>query len=65
MKKKGLVDMSAAILHHGHIRLLRKAKKYGKVLVALTTDIEVKSLKVICLNRILSHENYFINKICR
>ena len=44
-KKRVLVDMSTTILHHGHIRLLKKAKKYGKVLVALTTDIEVKRFK--------------------
>ena len=44
-KKRVLVDMSTTLLHHGHVRLLRKAKKYGKVLVALTTDIEVKNFK--------------------
>lgn len=36
-----MVDMSATILHHGHIRLLEKASKYGDVIVALTTDDEV------------------------
>ena len=41
-KKRILVDMSATIIHHGHIRLLKKASKYGKVIVALTRDIEVK-----------------------
>ena len=40
--KKILVDMSATIIHHGHIRLLKKASKYGKVVVALTKDNEVK-----------------------
>tara|TARA_B100000686_G_C16515171_1_gene824202 strand:- start:109 stop:501 length:393 start_codon:yes stop_codon:yes gene_type:complete len=44
-KKRILVDMSAAILHHGHIRLLRKASKYGKVYVGLATDKEIKSFK--------------------
>ena len=44
-KKKILVDMSASILHHGHIRLLRKASKYGKVYVGLATDKEIKSFK--------------------
>ena len=33
--------MSATIIHHGHIRLLKKASKYGDVIVALTTDNEV------------------------
>ena len=36
-----LVDMSCTLLHHGHIRLLKKASKYGKVIVALTTDDEI------------------------
>lgn len=43
--KKILVDMSATIIHHGHIRLLKKASKYGKVIVALTTDEEIKKSK--------------------
>tara|TARA_B100000029_G_C17498293_1_gene931754 strand:- start:740 stop:1114 length:375 start_codon:yes stop_codon:yes gene_type:complete len=42
-----LVDMSATIIHHGHIRLLKKAKRYGKVIVALTTDKEIKKYKKI------------------
>ena len=37
--------MSATIIHHGHIRLLKKASKYGKVIVALTRDTEVKKNK--------------------
>jgi cytidyltransferase-like protein len=43
--KRVMVDMSCTILHHGHIRLLRKASKLGKVIVALTTDDEVYSNK--------------------
>ena len=41
-KKRILVDMTASIIHHGHIRLLKKAKKYKKVIVALTTIIKLK-----------------------
>lgn len=37
--------MSATIIHHGHIRILKKAKKYGKVIVALTSDSELKKIK--------------------
>jgi len=37
-----MVDMSATLIHHGHIRLLEKAKKLGYVVVALTTDQEIK-----------------------
>ena len=44
-KKKILVDMSASILHHGHIRLLKKASKLGKVYVALTSDKEILKKK--------------------
>ena len=32
---------SKTILHHGHIRLLKKASKLGKVIVALTVDKEI------------------------
>lgn len=39
--KRVLVDMSATILHHGHVRLLAKASKYGQVVVALTSDSEI------------------------
>ena len=47
MKKKILVDMSATIIHNGHIRLLKKASKLGNVIVALTTDKEIKEKKKI------------------
>ena len=40
-RKKILVDMTVSILHHGHIRLLKKASKLGKVIVALTVDKEI------------------------
>ena len=43
--KRILVDMSATIFHHGHVRLLKEAKKHGNGIVALTTDIEVKKKK--------------------
>lgn len=43
--KRILVDMSAVLIHHGHIRLLKKAQKYGEVIVALTTDKEIKKKK--------------------
>ena len=43
--KKVFVDLSATILHHGHIRLLKKAKKFGKVFVGLSLDKEVRKYK--------------------
>ena len=39
------VDMSATLIHHGHVRLLKKAKALGTVVVALTTDEEVQNKK--------------------
>lgn len=45
MKKKVLVDLSCTILHHGHVRLLKKASKFGRVIVALTTDADIKKNK--------------------
>ena len=43
--KRVMVDMSATLIHHGHIRLLRAAKQYGHVVVALTTDDEIRKKK--------------------
>ena len=43
--KRVMVDMTGSIIHHGHIRLLKKASKLGKVIVALTSDREVKKYK--------------------
>ena len=40
-----MVDMSATLIHHGHIRLLKKAAEIGDVIVALTTDDEIKRTK--------------------
>lgn len=40
-----LVDMSATIIHHGHIRLLKKASKIGSVIIALTIDEEILKYK--------------------
>lgn len=45
MSKYVVVDMSATIIHHGHIRLLRYAAELGLVRVALTTDDEIKRHK--------------------
>ena len=40
-----MVDMTCSILHHGHIRLLKKASKLGNVIVALTNDKEIVKFK--------------------
>ena len=44
-KKNILIDMSVTILHHGHIRLINKASKIGRVIIALTRDKEIKKFK--------------------
>ena len=37
--------MSGTLIHHGHIRLLKKAYKLGDVFVALTSDKQIKKYK--------------------
>ncbi len=37
--------MSATLIHHGHIRLIKKAAEYGDVVIGLTTDNEVLKVK--------------------
>jgi cytidyltransferase-like protein len=44
-QKRIMVDMSATLIHHGHIRLLKKAAEHGRVIVGLTTDDEIESKK--------------------
>tara|TARA_B100000029_G_scaffold368219_1_gene361740 strand:- start:222 stop:611 length:390 start_codon:yes stop_codon:yes gene_type:complete len=44
-KKNILLDMSATLIHHGHVRLINKAAKFGNVIIALTTDKEIKKYK--------------------
>tara|TARA_B100001287_G_scaffold73886_1_gene61295 strand:- start:142 stop:567 length:426 start_codon:yes stop_codon:yes gene_type:complete len=44
-KRNILIDMSATIIHHGHIRLINKASKIGRVIIALTRDKEIKKFK--------------------
>ena len=39
--KRIMVDMSATLIHHGHIRLLKEASHYGYVIVGLTSDEEI------------------------
>ena len=45
MSTRVIVDMSVTLLHHGHIRLLRKAAKYGEVVVGLSTDEDIEKYK--------------------
>ena len=45
MNIRVLVDMSVTLLHHGHIRLLKKAAEYGEVVVGLSTDRDIEKYK--------------------
>ena len=46
MKKKNIfLDMSATLIHHGHVRLINKAANFGNVIVGLTNDKEIKKYK--------------------
>ena len=44
-KKRVMVDMSASLIHHGHIRLLKRASDLGDVVVGLTSDDEIFNKK--------------------
>ena len=43
--KRIMVDMSATLIHHGHVRLIKKAAEFGDVIIGLTTDDEIESKK--------------------
>jgi glycerol-3-phosphate cytidylyltransferase len=40
-----MVDMSATLLHHGHVRLIGQARQHGEVVVGLTSDAEIRAHK--------------------
>ena len=43
--KKVYVGMSADIIHHGHLNIIKEAKKLGRVIVGLLTDEAIASYK--------------------
>ncbi len=45
MSIRVMVDMSVTLLHHGHIRLLMKAAKYGEVVIGLSADKDIEKYK--------------------
>ena len=45
--KNVLLDMSCSIIHHGHIRLIKKASKYGRLIISLTIDKDLIKYKKI------------------
>lgn len=44
-RKKVLLDMTCSILHHGHIRIINKASKFGNLYIGLTKDSDIRSKK--------------------
>jgi len=51
MKKIVFVPMCADLIHHGHINIIIKARKLGKVIVGLMTDNAMASYKRVTLLR--------------
>ena len=43
--KKVYIGLTADALHHGHINLIEKARKYGKIIIGLLTDEAVANHK--------------------
>jgi len=54
MKRIVYVGMSADLLHHGHINIIKIAKKYGDVIIGLLTDKALASYKRVPL---INYEN--------
>ena len=44
-KKTVYVGMSADLIHHGHLNIIKEAKKLGKVIIGLLTDEAIASYK--------------------
>jgi 2-aminoethylphosphonate-pyruvate transaminase len=58
-----MVDMSATILHHGHIRLIKRASQFGKVIIGLTSDDEIKKSKGYIPELSFSHRKEILESI--
>ena len=44
-QKKVYIGITADVLHHGHMKLLEKARKYGEIIIGLLTDSAVSEYK--------------------
>ena len=45
LSKKVYVGMCADLIHHGHLNIIKEAKKYGRVMIGLLTDSAIASYK--------------------
>ena len=52
-----LVPMCLDYLHHGHVNILKKSKKYGNIIIGLITDKGIQSYKK---NKTIN--NFFLRK---
>ncbi len=43
--KRIMVDMSVTLIHHGHVRLIKKAAEHGDVIIGLTSDEQILDMK--------------------
>ncbi|MEH6589920.1 MAG: adenylyltransferase/cytidyltransferase family protein [Halioglobus sp.] len=43
--RRVMVDMSATLIHHGHIKLIEQASQHGEVIIGLTSDEEILARK--------------------
>ncbi len=62
-QKRIMVDMSATLIHHGHIRLLKKAAEFGEVVIGLTSDEEIISAKGYQPELVFSHRKEILQSI--
>ena len=44
-QKKVYIGITADVLHHGHMKLLETARKYGEITIGLLTDAAVSEYK--------------------
>ena len=45
MSKVVYVGMCADLIHHGHLNIIKEAKKYGEVVIGLLADSAIASYK--------------------
>ena len=61
--KNVLLDMSCSLIHHGHVRIIKKASKYGKLIISLTTDSDLKKYKKIIPELNFSQRKEILNAL--
>ena len=62
-RKRVLIDMTCSLIHHGHVRLIKKASRFGEVFIALTIDKEIKKHKKITPELKFNHRKEILESI--